>query len=415
MATPRSSRRPSTGVSKVWYLTGATIVVLFALAMLVTRLPSPQAPVRVPIAVFAVLFYLAEITVVHVRFRRDAHSFSMSEYPLVLSLFFLRPWQILVLSLIGSALALGVNRRQRGVKLAFNLAQLGLQTAIVVGVFELLTANADPLGPAGWLGVVAGVAATVVVSNTMIGAAIRLSGGTLSREDRSTMYLLSSGAALMNAALALVSATMLWVRPSAGWIGVIPVAVLYFAYRAYLGQKVERDRLQALYEVSGELHALPRIEDALAAAVERTRLMFDAEHAEIVLFAEDPDARALVTISHVDQETVVMERTAEISSSVAELAAGAEGELVTEGTRGVAMMVPIPTLVGAGALIVRMPLSEIGAFGPNDMRLLETLAGHVGVSLKNGHLEASLAQVTELKDELHQLTMLDALTGLANR
>ena len=61
MATPRSARRPSTGVSKVWYLTGATIVVLFALAMLVTRLPSPQAPVRVPIAVFAVLFYLAEI------------------------------------------------------------------------------------------------------------------------------------------------------------------------------------------------------------------------------------------------------------------------------------------------------------------------------------------------------------------
>ena len=174
---------------------------MIILGILVIRLPSPQAPVQVPVAAFAVMFYLAEITVVHVRFRRDAHSFSMSEFPLVLSLFFLRPWQILLLSLIGSALALAVNRRQRGVKLAFNLVQLALQTAVVVGVFELLTADADPLGPAGWLGVVAGVTATVVVSNTMIGAAIRLSGGTLSRHDRSTMYLLSTGAALMSAAL----------------------------------------------------------------------------------------------------------------------------------------------------------------------------------------------------------------------
>ena len=60
-------------------------------------------------------------------------------------------------------------------------------------------------------------------------------------------------------------------------------------------------------------------------------------------------------------------------------------------------------------------MSDIGSFRANDLRLLETLAGHVGVSLKNGHLEASLAQVTELKDELHELTLLDTLTGLANR
>ena len=109
MTASASPPRRLAGVSKVWYLTGAAIPVVIALSLLVIRLPSPQAPVRVPVAAFAVMFYLAEITVVHVRFRRDAHSFSMSEFPLVLSLFFLRPWQILLLALIGSALALAVN------------------------------------------------------------------------------------------------------------------------------------------------------------------------------------------------------------------------------------------------------------------------------------------------------------------
>ncbi len=414
--TGSPSPRRLAGVSRVWILTAITIPLVAVLALVVVRLPAPDAPVRIPTLVFGALFYVAEITVVHVRFRRDAHSFSMSEFPLVLSLFFLGPLEIIVLSVVGSALALSINRRQRGVKLAFNVTQLALQAAIVVGVFSVLINAGDPLGPRGWMGVVAGVAATVVVSNTMIGAAIRLSGGTLSRHDRTSMYVLSAGAALMNASLALVAATMLWVRPGNGWIALIPPAVLYFAYRAYLGQKRERERLQSLYEVSGELHRLPRIEDALEAAVDRTRAMFDAEEATVVLFPEGPSGSVVVTSSGLDRETLVMRRARHTDPAIARFAVSeSTGEVVQEHGRGVAMMVPIPTMTGMGVLSVGTPLSDIGSFGEKDMRLLETLAGHIGVSLRNGHLQDSLARVTELKDLLHERTLLDTLTGLANR
>ena len=47
--------------------------------------------------------------------------------------------------------------------------------------------------------------------------------------------------------------------------------------------------------------------------------------------------------------------------------------------------------------------------------LFETFAGHASVLLENGRLEQSLAQVTELKEELRHQAYHDALTGLPNR
>ncbi|MDH3500500.1 MAG: EAL domain-containing protein, partial [Acidimicrobiia bacterium] len=368
--------------------------------------------------VFVVLFYVAEITVVHVRFRRDAHSFSMSEVPLILSLFFLTPGAIIVTQFIGSTLALAFNRRQRSVKLAFNASQLTLQATVVIGIFLSLTHGADPLGPAGWLGVAAGVLATVVASNTVIGAAIRMSGGTLSEQDRNTMYTLSFGAAVLNSALALIAATIVWARPASSWIALIPFAVLFFAYRAYLAQRLDRDRLHALYEVSGELHRLPRIDDALRAGADRARSMFDAECTDVLLFPDGIGRPGLRTRALVDGPTTVMEPMDEVHSDVAEFVRQGLTPLLlkNEGGRGVSMVVAVPgSEPGFGAMVVRRPLSDIGSYAQRDLALLETLADHVGVSLKNGRLEDSLARLTELKDELHQRALHDSLTGLANR
>ena len=113
---------------------------------------------------------------------------------------------------------------------------------------------------------------------------------------------------------------MLWTRPGSGWIGVIPPAVLYFRLPAYLSQKVEGDRLQALYEVSGRPPCSSQDRGGTWAAVERTRRMFDAEHAEIVLFPEEPDTMPLVTTSQVDHETVVMKRSGAVEESLKRLA-----------------------------------------------------------------------------------------------
>jgi diguanylate cyclase (GGDEF)-like protein len=402
------------GFNRVWLLTALVIPGAVFSALAVWEIGTPRPPIELHWLFFAGLFYLAEITVVHIKFRRDAHSFSMSEMPLVLAVFFLSPPLILAAQLIGSALALGLTRRQRPVKLVFNLAQLSLQTSVMIGVFWMIVGGSDPLGSRGFVAVAAGIAATLVTSNVLISAAIRMSGGSLSELERRTMYALTVGAGFMNAALGLVAATVLWARPQTAWIAAVPSAVLFFAYRAYLSQRLERERLQSLYEVSGELHRLPKIEDALAAAVDRARIMFDAERARIVLHPDGVDAPGFLTVSQLDHDTEVMVPAPVADDEIRAVSRHGEGHLVRAGGRVVGMIVPIAS-PGSGTLEVMSPLSDIGSFGERDLQLLATLAGHVGVSLENGRLEESLVKLTELQDQLRHQALHDALTGLANR
>ena len=86
-------------------------------------------------------FYLAEVFVVHLQFRKQAHTLSLSEVGLALGLFFASPTNLLAAHVVGAAAALIVNRRQRAIKLAFNLAELPLCTGVAVFVFRSLAAG----------------------------------------------------------------------------------------------------------------------------------------------------------------------------------------------------------------------------------------------------------------------------------
>ena len=65
------------------------------------------------------------------------------------------------------------------------------------------------------------------------------------------------------------------------------------------------------------------------------------------------------------------------------------------------MAAPLTTDSGCiGAVIVTEPLSDVGGFGPSDVKLLGAVAGKVSVSLQNGRLEDSLDELTRLKERL---------------
>ncbi|HET9691557.1 MAG TPA: EAL domain-containing protein, partial [Acidimicrobiales bacterium] len=69
----------------------------------------------------------------------------------------------------------------------------------------------------------------------------------------------------------------------------------------------------------------------------------------------------------------------------------------------------------SGVLVVANHLRTIGGFTTADVRMLETLAGHLSVALENGRLEQSLAELRSLQDELTYAATHDSLTRLPNR
>ena len=68
-----------------------------------------------------------------------------------------------------------------------------------------------------------------------------------------------------------------------------------------------------------------------------------------------------------------------------------------------------------GLLLVGNRAGDVGTFTETDRELFETFAGHASVLLENSRLEQSLAQVTQLQEELRHQAYHDALTGLPNR
>ncbi|MDQ3878898.1 MAG: GGDEF-domain containing protein, partial [Actinomycetota bacterium] len=96
------------------------------------------------------MFLGAEVFIVHLQFRRDAHSFALSEIPLVAGLFFVSPGVLITAQLLGAAIAL-VRRRQSLLKLTFNLANFMLNAVIVTLVFRAIVNPANPIGATGWV------------------------------------------------------------------------------------------------------------------------------------------------------------------------------------------------------------------------------------------------------------------------
>lgn len=401
----------TSGEQRVWAL-AALVTILAALAAYSVRSVGTVDVLRsIPIWALAVMFYVSEITVVHVKFKRNTQSFSMSEIPLVLGLFFVSPIALLAAQLAGNAAALTVHRRQPPLKLAFNLAQFSLVTAFTVLFFRTIVGSSDPFGPIGWATAIAAVAFGNVVANALVHLAIRATGGQLTKEQLVEVLGLSTAGAAVNASLALLGVTLYELRPSAAWLAVLPMAVLYGAYRAYVGQKQEQYRLESLYEITRLLHASPQIDRAIEAAAVQSQQMFESERVDVLLFDQTGESRVFQTT--VDSTGVVR------AMSPVGMLAGHDlyGWLgAMDGPKALTELPPIPNaslrsdeIMAApletdsgviGAVVVTEPLSDVGGFGSSDIKLLGAVAGKMSVSLQNGRLEDSLDEVTRLKERL---------------
>ena len=399
----------------------AAVAVFYALG---PWLHPTTAPLQIPWPLFALTYFLAEIRVIEVHFRGETHSFSLSEVPAVIGLFFVDgPAYILALTL-GSLAALVV-ARQPAAKILFNLSHFVLGSVLGLAVFQVLSMSVGYPGPITWMAAFAAALTTTVVGSVAIATVITLSGGTPQFQRLPQMVQVGGMFAITNTSLALLAVNILWEDPLAIWLVGVPVVTIFVAYRAYLSERQKHESLELLYESSQIFRRSPELDSAVLALLEHARLMFHSDRAEIIVVATTEGEPPFRTVAGPGDHREVMVPAPERASLIERLRSDPQpyifvpgSDLPSSGERlfRFAMVSPLQGEAGLlGAMLVADRTGDSDNYEPDQLRMLETVANQAAAALENGQLEQSLTELSRVKEELHYQAFHDPLTGLANR
>jgi len=421
------SRLSTTG--RVWLFSAVlTLVGGGLLAVVIALLPQPVSDaVRIPWWALAILFYLAEAIVVHLQFRGEAHTFSLSEIPLVLGLFFVAPAEFVLANLVGGGLALAINRRQPPIKLFFNLSQFLLVATVAVVVFHAAQAQIFGPDPAHWLAALLATTTANIVGICVVASVIAVVEGRWQLEQLPQVAKFGLLVGFTNTCLALIAVTLFVRDPISLWLLALPAALLYAAYRAYASERQKHASLEFLYQATRILAGSRELDKAVSNLLSHAQRVFRAETAEMAFFAADGSAHGVRTeFAGRDGAGVAVERFSLTADDPLRRRALTESRPFLYTADGVAKPVVrglrnamVAPLRGEsrdlGMILVANRLGDVGGFGAEDMRLFETLANQTATALENGQLGESLRHLAELKEKLQHQAYHDPLTGIGNR
>jgi diguanylate cyclase (GGDEF)-like protein len=379
-------------------------------------------------------FFLAEAFVVHLQFRKQAHTLSLTEIGLTLGLLLGSPSSLLYGQLVGTLAALVLTRwksQRQLVKFAFNAAELPLCSAIALVIFRALASPSDS-SPRLWALVLLACAVSNAVGILLVSTVIAIAEDRFHAPQLGRTIVTSTIGALATASLGLSVVELLEVRPLAVLLLVVPVLACVAAFRGYMAQREQREHVEFLYESMRATQGAPEFGLAVGQLLVAARRMLRADYAEILLLPASDAEGPLRSVSGAEGELLMHpeDRFAPADAAAfAEIASTGSATLLTRrrtrpgldhvlSSRGLEDAIVGP-LRGEdrtfGLLVVGERVGDTSAFGDADVELFETFAGHASILLENGRLEHSLAEVTQLKEQLRHQAYHDTLTGLPNR
>ena len=416
----------------MWALNAALAAGALALYLHVGAFPAPDVGLRLPWWALAVGFALTEVAVVHVHFRRSAHTLTLAELPLVLGLLFAAPGDFVIGWLAGAGLVLVLNRSLPSIRLVFNLVQVGVIAGVAAALFHGVSGPVADAGPQLWAAAVAAALLAAVVSVALVSAAMWLSGDSILPRKLGAMAAMASSMAIVNASLGLAAGAVIATDPRAGVLLLSPAAAVFLAYRAYTSERRQHADIEFLHEASRTVSNAPDTVAGLAGLLAMALEAFRGELAEVSLFpASDDVAGRRIAVGTADQLEVMQPLDDRVATELAALIAhdptarlitpdavgGAlAGHLRRLGVRE-AMLAPLPgerKVIGAVLLANRLGTGA-GGFARADLKLFETLAHQTGAELGQDQLTRKVTEMRELQVELEHQAFHDPLTGLANR
>lgn len=207
----------------VWATALAGAVTVAALLLgVVRRLPASGH--HIPFLLAVALFAMAELAVLRVAVGGRVHAYCPVEVPLVLGLLAMSPTTMVGAWITGGAVTLGVIRRQRPARLAYNLAAFGLEAVASVLVFRAFAPDGGPLTGTTIAGVLCAALTGFGIGAASVVAAGALTGTRPPSAEQAREAVFGSIAAVVTAGTILIAVVLEEANPAALFLLALPLA-----------------------------------------------------------------------------------------------------------------------------------------------------------------------------------------------
>ena len=401
--------------------------------MSVTVLPQ-LGPARergiVPWWSLVVLFFAAESYALAIRDRSESSALSVHDACIVFGLFVAPPLGLIVAQVAGSLLAAAAFKTHRVDRLARRVGGLALSTSTTLAVFSAFNGIGNPYGPSGWFAATFSIACGTLVAYALTRLSVAFGAERRTSGTSRAALVLALGGSVASAAIALAALELVRRHDPAALLLVVPFASCALALRAYASEKLRLVHLQELYASMRAAEGASGLEAGAEELLASAQRLLRADVVWLALLPHGESRR--YAIAELSQQGHVRLAPADLSQAETAFVRAVLGEkgVVTLGHRrgpnGTRALIDERGLSRALATVLHGDRGPVGImlvgngeaeawFGAEDVRLLETYAGHAGVLLENDRLETSVTELTALKEQLRHQAFHDSLTELPNR
>ena len=398
-------------------MAGLMFVVAAALWVPVVRMSADSVDpeyLLLGMLVLLVAFLAGELFPLHIEVRRETLLVSGSELPMVLGLLLLPAWTVGVTHLAAGALVF-LFRRDSSRNIAVNLSFIAAETGAAAFVMIAIAGSTPSAAAVGlqYLAVAIGVLAGALLSAVAVGLTYRLLGPA---EPLGKVIVRSMISALAIVTFALVGYTVWMAGPFGPWLCVALAGVLAVLYRTYYVFLRQHADLTRMYSFVREVGRVGTVIEGWRGVLEQVRDQFNAEVAVLRLDEGDGELAALAVGPEGTREERPVRDTDPL---LVEARSKGRVRVSTDRTMDTAVLAALADRQAWDVLVVPLRsgdrdrgylelhdrLSRWDRFRDEDLRVLETLGGHVATALDN------LRLLESLRHEAYH----DAITGLHNR
>ena len=368
------------------------------------------------------LFALAEAFVIHIHLGRSAHSISLTDGVVLLSLLHLGHGPTIGAVVIGGCMTLRLLRRQPLMKVAFNGATFVLCSQLAALVLDLGNVSSMTTLHAITFGFFSCVVFSVSGSLLVV-LVVRVSGETLPASELLPSVLVSALASLATAAVGMATAALASTTPVATPLMLVPFFIGYSSNVVYQRERQRKSEMEFLHRSTEALRHAEATEHTLAALIGNAQRDLRFSHVEVALnvggnrrHAQSPQRNGqgaapglLDAVSIPPAGTADLRNASDLGEDVLSRA------ILERGLRsGLVVPVHVPDLVD-GVLLIGSEVEGVDAFDARDLPLAFALAAQIGSLIENERQMASISELRELERRLVHELQHDPLTGLLNR